>query len=529
MRAFRTYYKDKDGKKRQAKRWYVDFVDHLSIRHRWPAFEDKRASEALGRQIERLVTCKMSGEQPDRDSTRWLDGVPAKLREQLVGIGLLDPERAAAGKPLKAHVEDFRQSLSAGDNTAKHVQQTINCVMRIIDGCHFKAFSDIAGDHVERFLGSLRKNEENFGAQTFNSHIQALKQFCSWMVVNRRASSSPIAHLKRLNVKLDPRHPRRALEVDEIRRLLEVTAAGPTRFGMDGYERCLLYRLAAETGLRANEIRSLTVRSFDLKGLTVTVQAGYSKRRRQDSLPLSPELAELLKEFFTSRLPSVKAFGGRLLQLTGRTGELLEADLADAGIPYVDEAGRYADFHSLRHTTGSLLAASGVHPKEAQELMRHSDVNLTLSLYTHTTRGRLAEAAGKMPDLGAPSSQQQARATGTDGNPVADDGNSAFCLAKQGGKHRTPVDASGQVTRDNDNETAFLNEPGRKETQERPSINPMPTTPQSGQDKRLTQNAEIDSAIYLAILEQDADLRRIVERWSTLSLDKRESIVRIVQ
>jgi len=246
-------------------------------------------------------------------------------------------------------------------------------------------------------------------------------------------------------------------------------------------------------------------------------------------LPLSPELAELLKEFFTSRLPSVKAFGGRLLQLTGRTGELLEADLADAGIPYVDEAGRYADFHSLRHTTGSLLAASGVHPKEAQELMRHSDVNLTLSLYTHTTRGRLAEAAGKMPDLGAPSSQQQARATGTDGNPVADDGNSAFCLAKQGGKHRTPVDASGQVTRDNDNETAFLNEPGRKETQERPSINPMPTTPQSGQDKRLTQNAEIDSAIYLAILEQDADLRRIVERWSTLSLDKRESIVRIVQ
>jgi hypothetical protein len=32
---------------------------------------------------------------------------------------------------------------------------------------------------------------------------------------------------------------------------------------------------------------------------------------------------------------------------------------------YSDSAGRVADFHSLRHTTGSWLAAAGVHPKVA--------------------------------------------------------------------------------------------------------------------------------------------------------------------
>jgi site-specific recombinase XerD len=52
---------------------------------------------------------------------------------------------------------------------------------------------------------------------------------------------------------------------------------------------------------------------------------------------------------------------------------MLKEDLAAANIPYVDSAGRYADFHSLRHSTGSLLVAAGVHPKVIQSIMRHSN------------------------------------------------------------------------------------------------------------------------------------------------------------
>ena len=96
---------------------------------------------------------------------------------------------------------------------------------------------------------------------------------------------------------------------------------------------------------------------------------------------------------------------------------MLQADLADAGIPYVDDAGRYADFHSLRHSTGSLLAASGAHPKVVQSIMRHSDINLTMSLYTHTLRGQEAKAVENLPDLSLPTKESQS-ATGTDDQPV---------------------------------------------------------------------------------------------------------------
>lgn len=98
-----------------------------------------------------------------------------------------------------------------------------------------------------------------------------------------------------------------------------------------------------------------------------------------------------------------------------KTAEMLKADLVEAGIPYVDESGRYADFHALRHTTGSLLAAAGVHPKVIQSIMRHSDINLTMSRYTHIFRGQESEAVAKLPDLGLIGEEEGSTATGTNG------------------------------------------------------------------------------------------------------------------
>jgi hypothetical protein len=44
-------------------------------------------------------------------------------------------------------------------------------------------------------------------------------------------------------------------------------------------------------------------------------------------------------------------------------------------------------------------AASGVHPKVAQVIMRHSNINLTMSQNTHIFRGQKSEAITKLPDL----------------------------------------------------------------------------------------------------------------------------------
>ena len=58
----------------------------------------------------------------------------------------------------------------------------------------------------------------------------------------------------------------------------------------------LLYLTAAYTGLRASELASLTPASFDLQSdpPMVVVEAGDSKHRQRDELPLHPELAVTL-------------------------------------------------------------------------------------------------------------------------------------------------------------------------------------------------------------------------------------------
>ncbi len=267
---------------------------------------------------------------------------------------------------------------------------------------------------MQRYLAERRQC--GLSIKSCNYYLTAVKSFFNWMVEDRRLSENPVAHLKGQNANADIRRVRRSLEPDEIRRLLEATVAAPEHFGMSGYERSLLYRFAAETGLRANKVRKLEAGNFEFDKLTVTVKAGYSKRRREDTQPLRRDTAALLREFLKDGMPGAKAFGGSYKQLTKRTLDVLKADLADAGIPYVDEAGRYADFHSLRHTTGSLLAASGVHPKVAQSFMKHSDINLTMSRYSHVLRGQESEAIAGLPDLSLPSKQnQQAKATGPDG------------------------------------------------------------------------------------------------------------------
>ncbi len=452
MRVFRTTYKARDGQTKMTRRWYVECRDHLATVRRFPAFSDKGQSEALGRQIERLIRYRASGEQPDPQLSRWLEQVPEKLRARFVSIGLLDSARASAGKPLSKHIDDFEQALRDKGDTEQQAKQVASRVRRIVEDSKFQTWTDIQASRVQRCIAELREGEDGISCRTANFYLQAIQQFATWMVRDRRASESPVAHLRGFKageLREDQRHPRRALELDEARRLLDATSKGPIRFRASGPERAMLYRLAIETGFRAGELRSLTVASFDLDGCTVTVEGRYSKRRRRDTLPLRSETAADLRVFLAGKLPTARAFR---MPSKSRLADMVQADLAateekDAqgavirkAIPYIDESGRYADFHSLRHTTGSFLAAAGVHPKVAQEILRHSRIELTMNIYTHTLHGQQSEAVAKLPDLSLIPMTQAQRATGTDGGPT----DLASCLARQPGKGRTSMDDPGQ-------------------------------------------------------------------------------------
>ena len=220
-----------------------------------------------------------------------------------------------------------------------------------------------------------------------------------------------------------------ALSPEEFSRLLDAARHGKRVEGISGPDRAMMYTLATWTGFRKGEIGSLTLRSLRLDDdpPKATVEACYSKRRRKDTQVLHPELVTLLREWLESiwDLKSSKL----LFPISGRvpggkerkTYKMMQRDLADARKTWIEEAttpeeraereesdflaycnhdGLYADFHSNRHTFITSLERAGISPRMAQTLARHSDIRLTLGIYTHVELHDQTAAIESLPGPG---------------------------------------------------------------------------------------------------------------------------------
>ncbi len=101
-----------------------------------------------------------------------------------------------------------------------------------------------------------------------------------------------------------------------------------------------------------------------------------------------------------------------------RAGRMLRNPLAN--VAKADDRGRTVDVHALRHTFGTHLSKSGVTPRTAQTAMRHSDINLTMGVYTDPRLLDLSAAVESLPSLPLGGIDGEAgQATGTDGQAAS--------------------------------------------------------------------------------------------------------------
>ena len=403
--------------------FHAEFRDHRDILRGVKLLTDEAASQRIAATIQDLLNVRNSGQTMAQDLQRRLEGLPKAMRQDFIEWGLLDAKATTATRPTLELVEAFRDHLAAKERTPEYISRVYNDLRAICAECQFTFVSDIHAGKVETFL--KRRREAGAGYRRSNNLLMGIKMFTAWLLREHVTTENVLVHMRFLNVKQDRRHVRRVLEVEDLRRLLAVTAAAKERWGLAGYERSLLYRLAAETGLRANELRTLTVGAFHWDTLTIALEAKNEKARRGSTLPLRRDTAAELKAHFAGRVPNALAFKG----VTDHYCTMLKDDLKEAGIPYADEEGRVFDFHALRHQCGTLLAQAGVHPKVAQQIMRHADINLTMSLYSHTLRGQESAAVAALPSLSVEAARQTAK-TGTDGPAdfLRNSGSSGFCV-----------------------------------------------------------------------------------------------------
>jgi len=87
------------------------------------------------------------------------------------------------------------------------------------------------------------------------------------------------------------------------------------------------------------------------------------------------------------------------------TKESLGWRTIDFRVRRLTDRGDYADFHALRHTFITNMIKSGINPKTAQSLARHSTIDLTMNLYTKLTISDQAAAITALPALKSQNNQ----------------------------------------------------------------------------------------------------------------------------
>jgi len=252
---------------------------------------------------------------------------------------------------------------------------------------------------LPRVEGALREiKAAGRTGKTVQNIAEALTAFCDWCVTRGYLADDPLRRLGKFDIT--PGTRRRALTPEEIKRLLEVAPE----------HRRLLYETALVTGLRAGELRSLTVDHLDLQQNGLQLDAGWTKNRKSAFQPLPHDLVNRLREFAdTGSVLELYRRAARsrrsaqipknpLLFVAHDPAHQLDQDLVASGIPKVTEAGKL-DFHALRTTFVSMLFESGASAKETQALARHSTADLTMNVYARTRDERLMQVVERLAEM----------------------------------------------------------------------------------------------------------------------------------
>ncbi|MCL2117889.1 MAG: site-specific integrase [Planctomycetaceae bacterium] len=384
----------------ESKKWWGQYRDALGILRHKPLAADKKVAQLM------------------------LNDIMAKVEKEKSGT--LDPFDAEMNKPIQVHIDDFEKHLKSKNSDPRHVGEVIAKIKRCKTFCHWERTKQIRASDVENFLLDLRENQ-HLSIQTSNHYLKALKAFTRWLVRNLRMKLNPLDVIEPLNVRIDHRHDRRALEMEEFILLVQAAETGPPAVGLTGQDRAMLYILAAWTGFRRGELGSLTLRSFNLKrnNPTVSVEAAYSKHRRDDIQVLHSDIVERFLKWLEIRKPENESeilfpISNKTSDVDRRTSEMMMFDLSFARnlwlteakgdaerqtraasdfLRYQDSQGKFADFHALRHTFITNLSRANVSPKVAQTLARHSDIRLTMQIYTHIDSDEQAAAINSLPGL----------------------------------------------------------------------------------------------------------------------------------
>lgn len=193
-----------------------------------------------------------------------------------------------------------------------------------------------------------------------------------------------------------PKHlPRGTREIPTDEDLRRVKESADLPFGM--FALWALY-----TGCRRGELLALTWEDVDLRARTVEITKsvyymGNSPHVKEPKTMAGVRTVPILNALY--RLIKDQRGSGPIFPDPDTGGLMRESTFKRLWKAYASASGVNVTPHQLRHTFATMLFEAGVAPKDAQELLGHSNLSTTEEIYTHLRDQRRALIRRQLLDV----------------------------------------------------------------------------------------------------------------------------------
>jgi len=327
------------------------------------------------------------------------------LYEQQKGILVTGPQQHV-GQFLTHWLEDVHKQ-SIRSRTYERYEEIVR--LHLVPGIGHHQLQKLSPQHLQLFY--KKKLEEGLSATTVisfhNVLHKALETAVRWNLIGRNTCDL-VSPPRRKHFEIQP------LSIEQIQQLLTATS---------GHRQEALIILALATGMRRGELLALKWQDIDLEKRILQIRRiltripsklpgkGFEetepktdKGRRSIVLPLFT--VEVLKQHRLRQLEEKLKAGptwndhdyvfctsiGTHLNPTRDALDVLKSLLKKAGLPNIR-------FHDLRHSSATMLLSMQVHPKIVQEILGHSQINITMDIYSHVLPTMQEEAMGKVNEV----------------------------------------------------------------------------------------------------------------------------------
>jgi integrase len=329
-----------------------------------------------------------------------LEKLKTALHEQQQGVLATGPQQT-----LKRYLEHWLEEVhrpTIRSRTYTRYRELLR--IHILPALGHYPLQKLTPQHIQAFYA--QKTKEGLSASTVHvMHAilhKALDKAVQWNLVARNVCDS-------VSLPRRARHEIQPLTVEQSQQFLAAAK---------GHALEALFVLALITGLRRGELLALKWSDINLtdgtlqvkRNLTRAPEGGYTEAetktaKSRRNIILVTSAVEVLKQHRVRQLEA-KLKAGTLWQerdlvFCTSHGTYLNAEyvlspfkqlLLKAGLPDIR-------LHDLRHSTATLLLSMGIHPKVVQEMLGHSQIGITMDIYSHMMPTLQREAATRLDAL----------------------------------------------------------------------------------------------------------------------------------